>query len=152
MTKAEQLAQVRKRTDLLSLALVSKAVYEILKESLWRSITIKMSGDRLNSVPPFPSFPPDNRPLDLTKELHFSSELVKHFEERCPHFPEHDEDDSDSDEDDVDGGEDESGHGGGNSEHGEDDALGSYERFDILETGLASILDQLQDETLRSLR
>lgn len=152
MTKAEQLAQVRKRTDLLSLALVSKAVYEILKENLWRSVTIKMSGDRLNSVPPFPSFPPDNRPLDLTKELHFSSEFVRHFEERCPHFPKHDEDNSDCDEDDVDSGEDEVGHGGDNSDHREDDVLDVYERFDILETGLATVIDQLQEETLRSLR
>lgn len=167
--KTDQPQQVRKRRDLLSLSMVSKGIYEVFRKHLWRSITINISEGSLGCgyFPAFPVFPPDNRSLDYTREVHFTSEFVKNLEERCPHFPpQHDEDDIDSGEDDADSGEDELDHGGvtddpedvnegpaeGNIDHGGDNFDSSYDRFEVLETGTASVLEQLRNETLRSLR
>lgn len=165
--KTDQPQQVRKRRDLLSLSLVSKRVYGVFREYLWRSITIHISETNFGYFPAFPVLPPDNRSLDYTREVHFTSEFVKNLEERCPHYPpQQDEDDDGSGEDDVDGSEDEidnegamndpeevnSGEGEGNNDHGENNLDSSYDRFEVLETGTASVLEQLQDGTLRSLR
>lgn len=165
--KTDQPQQVRKRRDLLSLSLVSKRVYGVFREHLWRSITIHISETNFGYFPAFPVLPPDDRSLNYTREVHFTSEFVKNLEERCPHFPpQQDEDDNDSGEDDVDGSEDETDHEGvtndreeansvhaqGNIDHGENNLDSSYDRFEVLETGIASILEQLENDTLRSLR
>lgn len=142
LPKTDQLQQVRKRRDLLSLSLVSKRAYGVLREHLWRSITIDIpedSLDRFPVVPVFPVFPPDNRSLDYTREVHFSSGFVRIIENRCPHCYKEDKlaflgggADADGDEDDID-----------------DDR---YARFESLEEDAASVLSQLQKGTLRSFR
>lgn len=104
MEKTDQLGQVRKKRDLLSLSLVSKAVHEVLLQAyLWRSVSIEICEGSLDS---FPSFVPNSGFLNYTRDVHFSSEFVRNLEERCPHFHQHGKD---SGEGDIDQGEDDNG-------------------------------------------
>lgn len=150
---------------MLSLSLVSKRVYGVFRERLWRLITIEFREDGLNCFPPFPCFTPGDRSLDYTREVHFSSEFVRKIAERCPHYAHHHEVDDDNGEDDNDSGEDEidhedveieqevhSDHGEANVGHGENVEKTPYELFEPLEEGAVSLLNQLQNDTLRSLR
>lgn len=90
-------------------------------------------------MPVFPVFPPDNRSLDYTREVHFSSGFVRNIEDRCPHRDKTDKVGFLGYVDDVDGNEDDIYDDG-------------YHRFELLERGAASILSQLQKGTLRSFR
>lgn len=84
MAKTDQLGQMRKKRDLLSLSLVSKAVHEVfLQAYLWRSVSIEICEGSLDSFPPFV---PNSHFLNYTRDVHFSSEFVRNIEERCPHF------------------------------------------------------------------
>lgn len=142
LPKTDQLQQVLKRRDLLSLSLVSKRAYGVLREQLWKSITIDIpedSLDRLPVSPVFPVFPPDNRSLDYTREVHFSSGFVRNIEDRCPHRDKTDKVAFLGGVDDVEGNEDDIYEDG-------------YARFGLLDNGAASVLSQLQKGTLRSLR
>lgn len=140
--KTDQLQQVRKRKDLLSLSLVSKRAYGVLREQLWTSITIDIPEDSLDRVPlmpVFPVLPPGNRSLDYTREVHFSSGFVRNIENRCPHCSKINKLAS---------------LGGGDGADGDEDEIddGGPARFERLEEGAASVLSQLQKGTLRSFR
>lgn len=113
---------MRKRKDLVSLSLVSKATHEVLRAYLWKSLIVDIWEDDLDYFPPFPSFA--GKPLDNTTEVHFSSEFVTKLDERCPHY-----DPDTEDVDDID-----------------------YDYYKVFVGGAISVLNQLQDRTLRSLR
>lgn len=72
----------------MSLSLVSKAVSEIFRECLWRSLTIEIDTGKLGRVPRslfFPSFTTIERPLNYTREIHFSSEITSPGEGQYAH-------------------------------------------------------------------
>lgn len=148
MPETDQLEQVQKKRDLLSLSLVSKAIHEVFSQAyLWRSVSIEICEGSLDS---FPSFVPNSAFLNYTRDVHFSSEFVRNIEERCPHFHQHG---NDSGEDDVDLGEVDIDQGEDGDDHSEDciDSIADG-CFNILAKGAASVLNQLQPGTLRSLR
>lgn len=142
----------------MSLSLVSKAVHEVCSECLWTSLTIKLCEHNLDHFPPFTAFDPNGSPIHYTREVHFSSDFVRNTRERCPHFHHHTVEDGDHDENDNDQGENEVENG--EYDYSKDDSGDSEDGFgsstdgclDILAKGATSVLNQLQDGTLRSLR